>query len=66
MLWQHELAHERGMAARQGEEKGRTEGIELINLLNGNLVSDGRMDDLKRSFQDKEFQQHLLEEYHLV
>ena len=36
-----------------------------INQLNSRLIEENRLEDLKRSAEDPEFQQQLLEEYHL-
>lgn len=57
----------------QGKEAGLEEGFgsgydsanERINTLNEMLKRDNRLDDLFRSFSDKEFQKRLLEEYKL-
>ena len=57
----------------QGKEAGLDEGFgsgydsanERINTLNEMLKRDNRLDDLFRSFSDKEFQKRLLEEYKL-
>ena len=39
------------------------EGEERINKLNFFLISENRLDDLKRAVQDKEFQNMLLKTY---
>ena len=57
----------------QGKEAGLEEGFgsgydsanERINTLNEMLKRDNRLDDLFRSFSDKEFQKRLLQEYKL-
>ena len=53
----------------QGKEAGLEEGYdsanERINTLNEMLKRDNRLDDLFRSFSDKEFQKELLNEYKL-
>ena len=57
----------------QGKEAGLEEGFdsgydsanERINTLNEMLKRDNRLDDLFRSFSDKEFQKELLKEYNL-
>jgi len=46
-------------------EQGRDKERERINALNEQLKADNRMDDLFRSFSDKEFQKELLKEYKL-
>ena len=49
----------------EGMEKGMEQGQNLINKLNARLLQDGRMDDLKRSTEDPQFQRQLLKEYGL-
>jgi hypothetical protein len=49
----------------EGLEEGRAEGIENINKLNSLLIKDNRMDDLKKSTEDKEYQKVLLAEYNI-
>lgn len=43
----------------------RAEGREEINTLHGILLEEGRIEDLKRAINDKEFQEKLLEEYNI-
>ena len=43
----------------------RDEGKDRINLLNQKLMEEGRLEDLKQSIQDKEYQQQLLKEYNI-
>ena len=43
----------------------RDEGKDRINLLNQKLMEEGRLEDLKQSIQDKEYQQQLLKEYNM-
>lgn len=50
---------------RQIAEEGRTLGEERINHLNRRLIEDNRMEDLRHSIEDKEYQEQLLEEYGL-
>ena len=50
---------------RQEREASREEALEQINALNGRLLADNRMEDLKKSLQDREYQEKLLEEYGL-
>ena len=45
------------------KEEGFEEGVDKINELNARLVSDNRMEELKRSTTDKVFQKKLLNEY---
>lgn len=68
-------AHEEGLeegrklGQKIGQEEGRKEGREetlnLINKLNELLLSEGRVEDLKRSINDREYQAQLLKEYRL-
>ena len=46
-------------------DEGMEQGQNLINELNARLLQDGRMDDLKRSTEDSQFQRQLLKEYDL-
>lgn len=50
---------------REGHREGRTLGEERINHLNRRLIEDNRMEDLRHSIEDKEYQEQLLEEYGL-
>ena len=43
-------------------EKGIEQGTDVINRLNKILLDTGRLDDLKRSTEDKEYQKQLIEE----
>lgn len=57
------LKDSRNDGLRIGREEGRVEGeerISKINRLNVLLISENRLDDLKRATQDKEFQNILL------
>ena len=47
----------------EGREKGIIEGEERISKLFFCLISDNRLDELKRAAQDKEFQNMLLKTY---
>ena len=38
-------------------------GMDLVNQLYGKLLSDGRMEDLKKATNDKGFRESLMEEY---
>ena len=46
-------------------EEGRQEGARRINALHKRLLDDNRLDDLKRSTEDPEYQELLLKEYKL-
>ena len=54
----------------RGEKRGIQRGIErdrrALNKLNDLLLEDGRIEDLKRSTKDSDFQQKLLDEYGLT
>ena len=54
---------------KRGEQRGIQRGIErdrrALNRLNDLLIKDGRIEDLKRSTKDSDFQQKLLDEYGL-
>ena len=47
----------------KGRKEGKMEGEERINKLNFLLITENRLDDLKRAVQDKEFQNMLLKTY---
>ena len=55
---------------KRGEQRGMQRGIErdrrALNRLNDLLIKDGRIEDLKRSTKDSDFQQKLLDEYGLT
>ena len=63
------LEEGRKLGQKIGQEEGRKEGREetlnLINKLNDILLSEGRVEDLKRSINDREYQAQLLKEYRL-
>ncbi len=58
----------------EGRKEGREEGIaqgsketfRLINQLNSQLLADDRIEDLKKSTMDKEYQEKLLKQYGLI
>jgi hypothetical protein len=45
--------------------EGYEDGMEQINRLNKLLLTDNRIEDLKRSVDDSDFQKALLKEYDL-
>ena len=47
---------------RDGRIEGQEEYRELVNKLNSKLCDDGRMDDLKRTFTDRAYQDSLIKE----
>ena len=48
-----------------GEKRGIERDRRVLNRLNDLLLEDGRIEDLKRSTKDIDFQQKLLDEYGL-
>ena len=50
----------------EGREEGREEGMNLVNSLSMRLLEDGRIEDLRRSSRDKDYQNALLTEYNLI
>ena len=62
-----EIAMEKGMqfGIEQGLEQGIEQERERINLLNRKLLEENRLDDLKRSIEDKEYQEKLYREYQI-
>jgi hypothetical protein len=44
------------------KEEGREEGCDLINRLNSWLIEQGRIDEMIKSFTDKELQKQLIQE----
>jgi hypothetical protein len=44
------------------KKRGEKEGMERLNKLNSILLSENRIDDLKRSTNDEQFQEQLLDE----
>ena len=53
------------LVEKKGYENGRMEERSLITTLTQYLLSDSRIDDLKRAIEDPEYLNHLLKEYHL-
>ncbi len=62
-----EIAMERGLerGLEQGLVQGLEQGRERINMLNKRLLSENRMDDLRRSIEDEEYQRKLFAEYQI-
>lgn len=50
---------------KEGRAEGRVKAETLLNSLNLKLLEDGRMEDLRRSLSDRNFQQALCREYAL-
>lgn len=48
------------------EDRGRAEGMDIVNKLTALLLKAQRFDDLKRSTEDKDFQKQLLKEFGLA
>ena len=61
------LAYKKGKTEglAEGRTEGRASGVALINQLHSLLINDGRMDDLKKSINDSEYQEKLIREYKL-
>ena len=61
---------EREDAREEGREEGIAHGSKetsrLINQLNSQLLADDRIEDLKKSTMDKEYQEKLLKQYGLI
>lgn len=53
-------------AIREMIEDGREEAVGWINQLNQRLISDERLEDLKRSATDRVYQKQLMKEYGIV
>lgn len=47
---------------KDGRKEDQEEYRELVNKLNTKLCDDGRMDDLKRTFTDRAYQDSLIKE----
>ena len=50
---------------KQGVQRGIEQERSVLNKLIEHLIKDGRIEDLKRSTKDSDFQQKLLDEYGL-
>ena len=50
---------------KRGEKRGIEHDRRALNRLIDLLIKDGRIEDLKRSTKDREYQQKLLDEYGL-
>lgn len=49
----------------RGEKAGEEIGRSRVNKLNTRLLEEGRLDDLKKSLSDTDYQQKLFEEFDL-
>lgn len=58
-----EIAYKAKEAANEGEARGISSGIDMLNTLNSWLYDNNRDDDAKRASKDRKFQQELLEEF---
>ena len=56
-----EEGHSAGFS--EGHSVGFSQGLNDVNALNERLLRDGRIEDLKRSVTDTEFQKNLFNEY---
>ena len=59
-------AQGRKLGEAQGRKLGEAQAAKRINRLMQRLIQDNRMDDIKRSVNDREYQEKLLEEYGIV
>ena len=59
------IKDEASLAYKKGKTEGKASGVALINQLHSLLINDGRMDDLKKSINDSEYQEKLIREYKL-
>ncbi len=55
----------RKMLIRDSKAEVREKATEILNELNRRLFEDGRIEDLKRSCNDRDYQEQLLKEYGL-
>ena len=46
----------------KGIAQGRKQGIDRVNVLTGILLSEGRIEDLKRAVSDSAYQEELMKE----
>lgn len=54
------------LIARDNREEGREEGVQRVNRLYSLLQERDRTDDILRSISDRDYQNQLFEEFHLV
>ena len=59
------MAEGKAEGLAEGIAEGKASGVALINQLHSLLINDGRMDDLKKSINDSEYQEKLIREYKL-
>ena len=52
--------------AKQASKEAAEATTERINLLNQKLFADNRIDDLRKSTEDKDFQHQLMVEYGII
>ena len=57
------IGQERG--DRIGQERGEKTGRQALSALLQKLLQEGRTEDINRVLQDNEYQEKLLQEYHL-
>ncbi len=57
------IKSEKEISYQEGRESGIREGEERLNLLHMKLMADSRIDDLRRSMEDKEYRKKLFAEY---
>ncbi len=63
----HKAGVEQGIkqGVEQGIKQGVEQGKERLNLLYRKLLSENRLEDLRKSIEDEEYQNRLYEEYGL-
>lgn len=61
--WSYRQGHKAGV--EQGIKQGVEQEKERLNLLYGKLLSENRLEDLRRSIEDEDYQDKLYEEYGL-
>ena len=62
----HAMARDAMMEHKdEWKAEGKVEAMSVLNELVKHLIDDGRLDDLKKSTEDKEYQEKLIKEYGL-
>ena len=51
---------------KEGIQKGKLEGANIVSRLYEILLNEGSMDKLKRATKDEAYRYELLKEYHLI
>lgn len=68
--WEHErtmrdIASALYSREKAGQERGEKTGRQALSALLQKLLQEGRTEDINRVLQDNEYQEKLLQEYHL-